>query len=82
MLFGLVRALGTIGMTILIFIGVVVATGIGVLLSLIWTALQFAAVGLVAVIAVVITVGEFSHHRKIRRKGKSSDKPVEADQSP
>lgn len=82
MLFGLVRALGTIGMTILIFIGVVLAVGVGVLLSLIWSALQFAALGLVATVAVVFTVGEAFRHRKSPRKGKSSDKPVEADQSP
>lgn len=82
MLARLVRVFWAMAMTVLIFIGVVVAVGIGVLLSLIWSALQFAALGLAATVAVVFTVGEAFRHRKSPRKGKSSDKSVEADQSP
>lgn len=82
MLSSLVRLLGTIAMTVLIFIGVVVAGGLGVLLWFFWTALQFVALGLVAGVGLVFTITEAFRYHKSKQPEKSLDSKSEADQSP
>ena len=63
MLASLVRVFRTIAMTILIFIGVVVAAAFGVFLWIFWAALQFVALGLVAGFGVVFTITEAFRYR-------------------
>ena len=82
MLNSLLKVVGALLMTVLIFLGVVVAAGVGVLLWMFWTALQFAALGVAAVVAVVFTIVEAFRYRKSEQVRKSSDSKSEADQSP
>lgn len=82
MLVRLVRVFSAMAMTVLIFIGVIVAAAVGVLLWSFWTALQFVALGLVAVVGVAFTVTEAFRYRKSKQAKKSADSKSAADQSP
>ena len=73
MIANLVRVFWAMAMTVLIFIGVVVAAAVGVLLWSLWTALQFAAIGLVAVVGAVFTITEAFYYRKSKQAKKSAD---------
>lgn len=82
MIANLVRVFWAMVMTVLIFIGVVVAAAVGVLLWSLWTAIQFAALGLVAGVSVVFTITEAFRYRKSKQTKKSADSKSAADQSP
>ena len=69
-------------MTILLFVGVVVAAGIGVLLWAFWSVLQFVALGVIAAGGIAFTVSEVFRDRKDTQKRKSTDSKSAADQSP
>ena len=64
MLKNLVQALGNLAMSILIFIGVVVAGLAGVVLVAFWSSLQFIVLGAVAIIGVVFTISEIFRPKK------------------
>lgn len=82
MLASLVRVFWAMAMSVLIFIGVVVAAAFGVFLWIFWTALQFVALGLVAGVGVVFTITEAFRYRKSKQERKSTDSKSAADQSP
>lgn len=69
-------------MTILLFVGVVVAAAIGVLLWIFWSVLQFAALGVIAAGGIAFTVSEVFRDRKDTQEKKSTDSKSAADQSP
>ena len=58
MLNALVEALGSLVMTVLIFIGVVIAGLVGVLIFLFWSVIQFIVVGALAILGITVVIYE------------------------